>query len=95
MNRGIIQFTSEEQAYLVSILKSTGNANELIQKLLLPSPEKLPEKLNEESDLEISEEDAELILDSLPVPQLNQDENIASCREKLNNFLATFRKPIA
>lgn len=86
MNRGIIQFTSEEQAYLVSILKDTENAGELLQKLLLPSPEG--------SSLGVSEEDAELILDSLPVPQLNQNENIASCREKLNNFLTTFRKPV-
>lgn len=86
MNRGVVIFSPEELVYLSNVLNNseTAPAN-LLSKLQ-------PTSSPEDSKVEMSAEDAEVILDTLPVPHLNQEPLALSCRDKLNDFLETFRR---
>lgn len=79
MNRGMVYFSQEEENYLKLLLGENDSTSEIYQRLNLP-PTNNP-------GIQISEEDAEKILDLLPPPQQNQDQFIKSCRSKLNDFL--------
>lgn len=87
MNRGTIKLSPAEESYLALILNNNLDASTLRNKLLLLE--------SGDSVLEISEDEAELMLDLLPPPQAQQSTIITTCRKKLNDFLMTFRKPIS
>lgn len=100
MQRGIINFTNNELNYLYNLL----NKNKLIPQDLITklSPVVNNEILNQEranQDLEklinvlISEEEAEIILDNLPISSGDDSPELLSSRLKSQQFLSKIRFP--
>jgi hypothetical protein len=85
MQRGIIILNQAEMAQLQSRL-----ADQLLPPLL---DLKIKNNNLVESNLkiEMSEEDAELLLDTLPIPSSNEDLNLSTLRNSLQSFLQNLR----
>jgi hypothetical protein len=47
----------------------------------------------QQTQLELNEDSAEAVLDSLPMPQPNEDQLITQTRDAFRTFLTSLRKP--
>jgi len=84
MQRGMLNLTKEEiVGALTAVRQSTQTIPLLLGKL------ELAKNNGVASDLEISEDEVEIILDNLPLPKENA--TVDSLRVKLSQFLAKFR----
>lgn len=88
MKRGVIKLTNLESSALREALISQGFTNNDILFKLEPV-----ENLDPKQDflLEISEEDAESILDNLSISNKQVDQNFSKARSKVQDFLAKSR----
>jgi hypothetical protein len=89
MQRGVIIFTNLELEYLHDLLISGGDVftnenKELIARL---APVKEITDDNQLFDVSINENEAELILDLMPIPNKDDDQNLVNTRIKLQSFL--------
>ena len=50
-----------------------------------------PTQSDQETKIELSEEDGETILDWLPMPNLKEPATLTATRSKIQNFLQTLR----
>ncbi len=94
MQRGIVSFTNLELKILHELAISQDCQNtDLLDKL---SPVSSPESSNDQLqtyDVLISEDEAEIILDCMPMPAKDDDQNLINARIKTQQFLAKSRFP--
>lgn len=89
MERGTIVLSNNQAIALRKGLLNQGFANESLLRKLEPVIN--PADLDADFIVEISEEDAETMLDSMPIPNQDTDPNLISSRIKIQNFLAKCR----
>lgn len=85
MQRGILQLSKAEQIVVVKLLEGTTLQTSLIGK-------RLSAKNGDNSDLgedtlELSRDEAESLLDLLPIPSHAEPSEVTNVRQKLNTFL--------
>lgn len=91
MERGIISLTNQELASLQSLAVQQGcEKQDLLDKL---TPVAGVTDSNQEHTVQISEDEAEMLLDCMPVPSDGIDPNIISSRMKIQQFIARCRFP--
>ena len=83
MQRGIITFSTEEQTVLVALLEGTTMASSLVFSRLQATGT----SQNAEEKIELSREEAESILDQLPIPSAQEPESVTESRQKLCDFI--------
>jgi len=89
MERGTVSLNNNELAALHDLaIKQGCNKKDLINKLLPVIGEVDP---NKSHTVQISEDDAEIILDCLPVPSDDVDPNLSSSRIKIQEFISRCR----
>lgn len=82
MQRGIIQLSQTEQSILYAIIQSTPLRDSLIAtRLSATSPEA------EAETIEMSKDEAESLLDALPIPSQIEPQEITRVRQKLDTFI--------
>ncbi|NCS97610.1 MAG: hypothetical protein GW762_03425 [Candidatus Pacebacteria bacterium] len=81
MQRGTLTLTNSEQQMLSSLIEASAVASSLIaSRLKQPSHDT-------ENIIELSSEEAESVLDLLPIPSVAEPNEITSARQKLSAFL--------
>lgn len=94
MQRGIVTFTNQELKLLHNLAISQGcQKSDLLDKI---SPVISSETLGEQPegyDVLISEDEAEIILDCMPMPNKDDDLNLVNARVKIQQFIAKSRFP--
>ena len=83
MQRGIITLTREEQALLTTILSTTTLKSSMIFSRLSAAHS------NDQPDerVELSREEAEYVLDQLPIPSSQEPETLTLSRHKFTTFI--------
>ena len=89
MERGVIQLTVAERQHALQALQAV-EGDEVIGLL----KERLTNGSDQEN-IQLREEDAEIILDNLPMPQAGEAADITSLRKKVQQFIAKIRFPEA
>ncbi|OGJ15752.1 MAG: hypothetical protein A2632_02245 [Candidatus Pacebacteria bacterium RIFCSPHIGHO2_01_FULL_46_16] len=79
MHRGVILFTTQEQILLNHVVYKHATASKLLRQ-------KFSDQQQDVADYELSVDDAEWLLDQLPVPQ-QATEIQSNIRNKLRTFL--------
>jgi len=79
MHRGVILFTIQEQTLLNHVVYENATASKLLRQ-------KFSDQQQDVADYELSVDDAEWLLDQLPVPQ-QATEIQSNIRNKLRTFL--------
>lgn len=87
MNRGMITLTKPQIELVKSSLKKAPN---ITTELPVRIAAALKEKTAKVAIL-LSEESAEVVLDSLPMPQPKEDKIITSTRQAFSTFLSSVR----
>jgi hypothetical protein len=94
MQRGMIPLTKDEIVYADQLARSSDrNVQNLVVRLgaAVQEAQSLTDA-NQQLEVEISEDEAEVLLDSLPMPDpANEHPVIRNLRGKLSQFLAKFR----
>lgn len=85
MQRGIIQLTQEEQSILYRVLQDTPMSRSLLAERL--STTSVPTYSTQEETIELSKEEAESVLDALPIPSHDEPNQIHTVRHKLDAFI--------
>ena len=85
MNRGIVSLTNQEIDLGFQLAQTASFAPLLIQKLTAAKKE-----VTDPTVIELSEDQVEQIIDSLPAPQ-DSDQLMKDLRLKLTQFLASLR----
>lgn len=81
MQRGMISLSATEQQTLSTLASSTPLESSLVlQKLMLPHSEN-------NNQVEMSRDEAESLLDLLPIPSDAESREITTLRQKLSAFL--------
>lgn len=87
MQRGVITFTAPQLALSLQALQSSPQDVSLLVNKLTDAQS----LADQQPEVEISEEDADTLLDSLPAPQQGEDANITGLRKSLQAFLQQSR----
>lgn len=91
MERGTISLTNLELTVLYEMALAQGcDKQDLVDKLQ-PVPGAIDQ--SQEHIVQISEEEAEIMLDCMPMPSPENDPNLVSSRIKIQQFLAHCRFP--
>ena len=91
MQRGVIGFTNSELRVLYNVVVLQGcERKELLNKI---SPVNELENSTEAHNILISEDEAEIMLDCMPIPDENENSNLANAKIKIQQFLAKSRFP--
>lgn len=91
MERGTVFLTNVELTFLSSIAVSQGcQKQDLIAKL---QPVAGIVDQTQEHTVQISEDEAEILLDCMPIPSPESDPSLLTSRNKLQQFLAACRFP--
>ena len=88
MKRGIVKLNNQELVALNHLLNIQDDAKPSLLQKLQPVTDVSNEK---EHKVQISEEDAELLLDCMPIPGKETDLSIKTARMKIQQFLAYSR----
>ena len=92
MQRGIVSFTNPELKLLHELATTQGCKKKDLLAKLTPVEEKNPTS-NKTYDVLVSEDEAEIILDCMPMPSKDDDPNLVNSRIKVQQFLAKTRFP--
>ncbi len=89
MYRGILLLTTSEMNHAVIALKATNQPvhPNTIQKFTPHYSDP-----NHQYKIETNDEEAEILLDNLPIPDVNEDQNIKSLRTKIQQFITKARQ---
>jgi hypothetical protein len=90
MNRGMITLSSSQ---LTLIQSSILQLQQVPQELPTRIAMALQGLQTQQTQLELNEDSAEAVLDSLPMPQPNEDQLITQTRDAFRTFLTSLRKP--
>lgn len=86
MKRGITQLTGKQMKIALDSVKTNSYADKILLDRLTP------QKIDDTSvTIQLDEEQAEVILDSLPTPDQNEDPNLTSLRKVIQQFIAKLR----
>lgn len=89
MLRGVLSLTPAQSKALLSELHGQIKGDQL----LLDRIALLANSTAESGQLQLSEDEAELLLDLLPAPQTIDDPNLATARQVLQQFLTHLKWP--
>lgn len=87
MKRGVIIFTNKELGAISQSLSIQNCADEILLGRLKPESD----DETQEVTIELSENDAETVLDCLPIPSTDTSIALTSSRIKLQNFITKCR----
>lgn len=87
MKRGVITFTNKELYEISQSLSFQNCADDVILGRFKPESD----DESKEVTIEVSENDAETVLDFLPIPATNTSIALTSSRTKLQNFITKCR----
>jgi hypothetical protein len=89
MQRGMLNLAPSEITYACGLAKTS--AQDI--KNLLPRLESAARDIGDKSvvHVELSEDEVETLLDSLPMPSKEEDRIVTSMRAKFSQFLGQFR----
>lgn len=94
MQRGIVTFTNNELKLLHNLAISEGcTKGDLLDKISPVTSSASSSEQLEGYDVLISEDEAEIILDFMPMPNKDDDPNLVSARIKIQQFVAKSRFP--
>ncbi|GIK83620.1 MAG: hypothetical protein BroJett025_02420 [Patescibacteria group bacterium] len=89
MERGTVSLTNSELTALYNLAISQGcQKDDLVSKL---KPDASNTDQNQVYTVQISEDDAEVMLDCLPIPSEEVDPNLTSSRIKIQQFISRCR----
>lgn len=83
MKRGITQLTGKQMQIALEAVKNNKYADQILFNRL--KPEEQDDNLIK---IQLDEEQAEIILDSLPTPDKNEDSNLTNLRKTIQQFIA-------
>ncbi|MCB9813707.1 MAG: hypothetical protein H6772_04865 [Pseudomonadales bacterium] len=89
MQRGVIRLSNQELIILSNFLISKDCQEENLLFKLKPVENLIDQ--TQELDVLISENEAEIVLDCMPIPSKQDDPNLISARTKLQQFIAKLR----
>ena len=87
MQRGIVNLSSEEISFAVNSIATPTNSTLAFLKEKLISAQQDQQSTN----VQLSEEEVEILMDQLPPPTLNQPPEQKDLRKKLTSFLSELR----
>ena len=91
MERGVIKLNNLELTALHNLATQYANRNQgLLAKLAPVADFVVTDQLHEHS-VQVSEEDAEILLDCMPIPGSETDPSVGTARLKVQQFLARSR----
>lgn len=94
MQRGIVTFTNTELKLLHNLAISQGCENsDLLDKLSPVNSSEISSEGTDGYDVLVSEDEAEIILDCMPMPNKDDDPNLVNARIKIQKFIAKSRFP--
>lgn len=82
MQRGIIQLNPSNISIILSLFENQSNSTLLITKLI-----NAQSTSGTTQSIQLSFEEAEMILDNLPPPTMNEDQDLKSTRNALREFI--------
>jgi hypothetical protein len=88
MQRGIIQLNNTRMQLLLQILKQNQSVDQLLMNKLSSNHHDQPQVT-----LELSEDEAETLIDSLEMPRPSDDQQLVTLRRSLQEFLTKLRFP--
>jgi hypothetical protein len=88
MERGTILLTSLEMSAVAELLTQYHPEKQALITKIAPV---VSDSQNSAHTITISEEEAEVILDSMPIPGKESNNNLNQARKKLQQFLANLR----
>lgn len=92
MERGIVLFNNAELTFLHNLAVVQGcKKHELIDRLKPVCGADGKIDLNQECTIQISEDEAEIMLDCMPIPNEKADPNLTSSRFKIQQFISKCR----
>lgn len=90
MQRGVIEFSAPGIDYLLPKLSQSPQDTNLLQQKLQHAKES-----GQNPKIELSEEELDILLDCLPMPQSSEDQTVTQLRKSLTDFLQQMRNPEA
>ncbi len=91
MERGVIKFNNLELTALHNLATQYASTNQALLAKLAPIADLVVTDQLHEHVVEISEDEAEVLLDSMPIPTTDSPAEITSARLKIQQFLARSR----
>lgn len=88
MKRGITQLNGKELNTALEAIKTNQYANQLLVARLTPKTID-----DQKVQIQLDEEQAEIILDSLPTPNQTETPELTSLRKTIQQFIAKLRFP--
>lgn len=93
MQRGIVGFTNQELKILHDLAISSGCQKEDLVAKIVPSGNLQNSIFSSLNNVLLSEDEAEILLDLMPIPNESNNSTIGDVRIKIQQFLAKSRFP--
>lgn len=90
MQRGVVKFSPEAINFILPKLAETPQDTTLLQQKFQSALQ-----AGGETEVMLSEDDADTLLDGLPTPQQGEDPSATTLRKNLTEFLQKMRNPQA
>jgi len=91
MNRGMITLSSSQLTLIQSSILQLQQVPQELPIRIAAARQQLQATNAQQTEIELSEDSAEAVLDSLPMPQQNEDPQLTNTRTAFMQFLTSLR----